>query len=231
MADWTTLDPSPIIEPGHLVSFVDKVGLCLWWTIPNVPLPSLAARMALDRPEDLWDTWFWKDDLHISRQLFTSRLVANRPTFISLRLLPYVIAAQGEPGEGHHGATGSQAANRVYQSLLRYRLLSISHLRRKTRLTEPQAQHEIDAALEALAASFRICKVGITGRSRGTYGYVWGLLEDWLPDQAAQASAMDEVEAARHIVDHLAGVGVTMRAGEWQRLLGWRKEVAAAAAT
>lgn len=229
MADWTEITPYPITEPDQLVTFLDQVGICLWWTMPGVPLPSLAARMELAHPDDLWGTWFWKDDLHIARKLFSCRLVANRPTFVSLAMLPYVIAAHGVPDDLRLGRDRGQAIVRVYDNLLRYRVLSISHLRRRTRMTGPQEQKEVDAALESLAASFHICKVGITGRTRGTYGYVWGLLEDWLPDALESAMVMEPGMAARHIVNHLARFGVRMPQGEWERLFGWSAEVAAEA--
>lgn len=227
MPNWTELQPYPISTEEDFVVFLDQVGLCLWRPEPNLPLPNLADRMDLAKPDDIWDTWFWKDDLHIAKRLFYGKLLAGRPTFVSPALLPYVVAARGDVDPHNLRDAGRLPSTtvQVYDALVSHRRLAVRELKSASGLSAPGDKAAFEAATESLSALFQIAKVGITGRTRGTYGYIWGLMEEWLPDTLSAAARLRPGAAARHIVEHLGALGVEMKPATWKRLFGWDDEV------
>jgi hypothetical protein len=68
-------------------------------------------------------------------------------------------------------------------------------LRRGTRLGERAKKLATERALVELQRRFLICKVDLTGRTRGNYSYVWDLAERFWPQ------AFDD---ARHTVPSAA---------------------------
>jgi len=223
---WTELAPNPIRTEGDFVAFLNQVGVCLWKPAGALVFPNMADQMDLARPEDLWDTWFWKDDLHIAHRLFYGKLLAGRPTFVSNDLLPAVIAAQGDVDPRTLAERGllSAEALRVYAALVRERRLSVRDLRRSAGLEGSEQKAAFETALERLSAWFQICKVGITGRTRGTYGYIWGLVEEWTPETLTAAAGLEPGDARRCVRDRLAAHGVAPTPAQWRRLFGWEPQ-------
>ncbi len=220
---WRSMADGPIATEDEFTAFLDRVGVCLWTPFGRVPLPNLADMMDLAKPDDIWGTWFWKDDLHIARRLFYGKLLAGRPAFVSMPLLPSLIAARGDvdPHTYHEQGRLSAEAVRVYEALVRCRDLATSDLRREAGLADKGDRSTFENAVTALGALFQICKTGITGRTRGTYSYRWGLLEDWLPDTLSVAARIRPHDAARRICAHLASIGATLSRADTRRLFGW----------
>jgi len=211
------------------VRFLNAVGICLWMPHPSLDFPNLAEKMELDNPDNIWGTWFWKDDLHEAKRLYYGKLLGGRPTFVAMDFLPYVIAALGDvdPYTLHEQGRLTADALRIYEVLLRRRELSTGELRREVGLTGPGTKPVFEKAVTSLCALFQVCKTRITGRTRGTYGYRWGLVEDWIPDVLAEAAKLEPEEAVRAIVRRLHGMGVRPRPVHWRRLLGWGDEAVA----
>lgn len=192
---WRQLGPCPVEDEEGFVEFLDAAGICLWRPLETLDFPNLAEKMDLAKPDDIWDTWFWKDDLHEAKRLYYGKLLGGRPTFVAMRFLPAVIAALGDvdPYTFHERGTLTAETLRVYEALVRHRQLTTGELRREAGLASPSSRPAFDRAVTSLCALFQICKTGITGRTRGTYGYRWGLVEDWIPEVLAQAARLRPV--------------------------------------
>ena len=79
-----------------------------------------------------------------------------------------------------------------------------------------------ERALVELQRRFLVCKVDLTGRTRGTYSYIWDLAERFWPE-AFEAAAQIEPEAARErIRGRLRIIGIEAGTLLEQRLLLWR---------
>jgi len=193
---------------------------------PSLDFPNLAEKMELDNPDDIWGTWFWKDDLHEAKRLYYGKLLGGRPTFVAMDFLPCVIAALGDvdPYTLHEQGRLTADALRIYEVLLRRRELSTGELRREVGLTGPGTKPVFEKAVTSLCALFQVCKTRITGRTRGTYGYRWGLVEDWVPEVLARAAALEPEEAARAVARRLRSMGVPLKPVHWRRLTGWGDE-------
>jgi hypothetical protein len=145
-------------------------------------------------------TWFWKDDLHIEKRLYYGQLWgAGTPVFISLSLLPTLIAAQGDcdPRELYD----KNRLTRVALSLYEY--IEQQGPSPKSKLPYPPKTSKTPPLVQ-LQQHFLITKVGLTGRGRGTYGYVWGTCQGFFPEAFERASALPVLEARRALAQHLA---------------------------
>ena len=73
--------------------------------------------------------------------------------------------------------------------------------------------------LAQLQQHFLITKVGLTGRSRGTYGYLYGLCQDFFPDAFLAASSIAVVEARAALTAHTGLPEATLKkALRWQEV-------------
>ncbi len=216
--DWRETWRDTVRDEADLVRFVEAVGCCAINALERFPaFPSVAA--AMGKHDALWHAWWWKDDLHVQRRVYYTRLFAGRPGFIALDLLPAFIAANGAAAdelilEGRLSAT----AREVYQLIEARGPISSRPLKQ---LLRPDARKAATSALWELERHFIITKTDITGRELATYSYVWDLTERWLPDAFAAADRLRRKAAMARIADHLAALGVPCDAALRARVLRW----------
>ncbi len=210
---------------------LNELGICAWMPIKGIDFPNLAEMMGFSGSDVMLSTWFWKDDLHRDKRLFYGKLLAGNPTFVSMDFLPTLIAARGDidPHTFHELGRLTDASIRIYETLCTRRELATRDLRREAGLAASRDQSSFESGLNALSALFQICKTDITGRTRGTYSYVWGLMEDWIPVVLQEAARLRPHDAARAVAARLSTLGVHPTEKQWKRLFGWDDETIAAA--
>jgi hypothetical protein len=216
-ADWR----GRVTDEESLVRFVDAVGCCAINALERYPqFPSVAVAMA--RPDALWHAWWWKDDLHIAKRLYYTRLFGGRPGFISLAWLPAFIAANGAAADELFllGQVPAEV-QRLYAVIDAHGPIAIRALKK---LLGPDERKAANAGLWELERRFLITKTALTGRERGTYGYVWDLLERWLPDAFPAADRLRRPAARTQIAEHLATLGVPVDDRLRTRVLRWGEE-------
>jgi hypothetical protein len=206
-----------VATPDACVEYVNRVGLCAWRRMDRYPnLPSLAEVTPWNEQEVILQTWFWKDDLHIERRLFYGMILGSGvPTFASLDFLPYLIAAQGDNDARTLYEQGRLAENalRVYEHVQRNGPTATNAL--------PWPRGSRHLYLAVLQQKFLFTKHGITGRTRGTYGYLWGLCEDYFPEAFEKAARIAVPDAREYIRAHLAAQGEEVTPKAAAKLFRW----------
>jgi len=219
--------PGPIVDPDSAVAFVDACGFCTAGPVPGLDLPNLADALNTT-PFSVWySAWGWKDDLHFDRRLYYARLVRSQPTFISVTYLADFIAALGgrgqeverNPEELYALGRLSREAFVLYQYLRDHPSQPSRELRARTGLRHSVAAAE--RALLELQRRFLICKVDLTGRTRGTYSYIWDLAERFWPDAFDEARATAPSVARGRIRERLESFGVAATPALEARLFLW----------
>ncbi len=217
---WHERHQHTVHSEEDVVRFVNAVGCCTVNALERYPdFPSVA--VAMGEAEALWHAWFWKDDLHIAKRLYYTRLFAGRPGFIALDWLPAFIAGSGAAADELFllGAVPAEA-----QAL--YRLVEergpLASRALKT-LLPPDARKAATGHLWELERRFLVTKTGLTGRERGTYGYIWDLADRWLPDAFPAADRLKRAPAREQITAHLEALGVTVNAKLRERVLKWEE--------
>lgn len=216
---WRERWAGKVRTPDDMVRFMDAVGCCTSKELPDYPdFPSQSAVIGeLDAATT--DPWFWKDDLHVEKRLYYTRVFGGRPGFISLTLLPALIATNGRAAdELLFNGLLSPEARQIYQTIESQGPIPSRELKR---LLTPDTERAANRVLHDLERQFIITKTGITGRTRGTYGYIWDLLERWAPDLLVAADRLGHMTATAMIREHLAAFNVPPDSPFYARVLGW----------
>ena len=211
------LSRSEVTTPEKGVAYINKTGICSWRRMAKLPeFPSLEAATPWEGHEVMLKTWFWKDDLHNERQLFYGKLLeAETPSFVSLALLPVLIAAQGDndPRTLYEQGRLSQMAFEIYEHIERKGPTPSSRL--------PWRSGSRQMHLVQLERRFILTKHALTGRNRGTYGYVWGKCEEAFPEAFPKAAKIGVSDARERIHAHLNAQGVILTHAETAKLFRW----------
>ncbi|GHO58081.1 hypothetical protein [Ktedonobacter robiniae] len=226
---WRSFIPGQITGPEEAITFVEGCGFCTWGPLPRLPFPNLAEAMGETATSVLDRTWFWKDDLHFSRQLYYGKIIQGQPSFIAPEYLPDFIAALAGRGQEQERDVNrlyfagrlSGEAKMIYEYLDEYGAQPSRELRRGARLGEKSMKLATERALVELQRRFLICKVDLTGRTRGTYSYVWDLAERFCPEAFTDARQTSPTAARSNIRGQLREFGIEPTSQLENRLFLW----------
>lgn len=213
--DWA----EKVHTPEDLVRFVDAVGCCTTKELPGYPdFPNQDEVMGKINP-DVPDPWFWKDDLHTEKRIYYTRVFGGQPGFISYTLLSVLIATNGAVADEllYSGAL-SPEAQEIYHAIDAHGPISTKDLKR---LLSPDAKRSASRVLIELDRKFLITKTDIAGRTRGTYSYIWDLVERWVPELLVAADRLGRKQAVELLSEHLAAFGVSPESKFYSKVLGW----------
>lgn len=208
--------------PEDLVRFVDTMGCCTWKPLRAYPdFPNQSDVMG-EVPAGRSDPWFWKDDLHIEKRLHYTRVFGGQPGYISNALLPMFVATNGAVfDELLFNGLVTPEVQQIYKLIEASGPIPIREMKR---LLTPDAKHSASRILIDLDRMFLITKTGITGRTRGTYGYIWDLVERWIPDVLVTADRLGPKQGAVILRKHLSAFGLPPDSPFYTKVLGWPPE-------
>jgi hypothetical protein len=205
--------------PEDMVRFVDFVGCCTSRPLTKYPdFPSQSDVIGNVDP-NAPDPWFWKDDLHIEKRIYYTRVFGGQPGFISYAMLPAFMATNGAVfDELLFNGVLTPEHKLIYSVIEASGPIPIKDL--KSQLT-PGAKAAADRVLHDFDRQFIITKTGLSGRTMGTYGYIWDLVERWVPDMLTAADRLGRTKAEAMIRSHLAQYDVSPDSAFYSKILGW----------
>lgn len=226
---WHSWITEPIEGPDAGIAFVERCGFCTWGPLPRLPFPNLAEAMGETSTSVLDKTWFWKDDLHFARQLYYGKIIQGQPSFIAPDYLPdFISALAGRGLEMERDVNQLYLAGRlageardIYEFLLDHPAQPSRELRRGTKLGDKSRKAATERALVELQRRFLVCKVDLTGRTRGTYSYVWDLAERFWPEAFVDARNTSPIAARGKIRAQLREAGITANPQLEKQLFLW----------
>jgi hypothetical protein len=186
--------------------FIDAVGFCLLFaTTQRIELPSLfeAVKGRRDAHIDEWDhdsdlVWGWKNDLPATRRAYYGKAMTGKPIFISLTMLPNVIAliAPDNLTVEYQRGRISQASKRVYDTLSAIGPTPTVALREATGLDNARYHRALDELQRALV----ILPVGATLERGAWHSQIFDLVSRWFPRPFERAQKIDADAACRAVV-------------------------------
>ena len=216
---WREQWSGKVRTPDDMVRFVDAVGCCTSKELPDYPDFPSQSEVIGEIDAETTDPWFWKDDLHIEKRLYYTRVFGGQPGFVSMSLLPAFISTNGGVAdELLFNGMLSPEARQVYDTIEAQGPISSINLKL---LLTPDAKRAANRVLHELDHQLIITKTGITGRTRGTYSYILDLLERWAPDMLVAADRLGRATAMAMIREHLAAFGVPPDSPFYAKVLGW----------
>ena len=228
-----------VTTPADAARFLDAVGYCLLFPIKNLPLPSLY--YAVSRKDDPdWDQyarkiWEWKDELPRKRRAFYGKYFKGRGSFISLEMLPRLLAmhdtaAEPDDYESFYAAGRIRAdARAVWEALAKHGPLATLELRHACKMEATTGNVGFKRAMLDLQ---RLLLVVHFGAEQETAAWASGRFE--LTCRAFPR----ETAAARRISKEAARAAIAAKYLEWHpgatpallaRLFAWSKDEALAA--
>jgi len=227
---WQALIPRPITEAEDAFTFVTALGFCTWGPIPGLAFPNLAEAMGETVSSVLAPTWSWKDDLHFAQQLYYGKIIGGQPSFIAPDYLPDFVAAlagQGleeerDPLHLYLDGRLSREAKALYDYLLDHPAQPTRALRRSTSLGNKRMKTATERAFTELQRRFLICKVDLTGRTRGTYSCIWDIAERFWPQVFENVGQTLQHAARQRIRGQLQLFGLEPITELEQKLFLWR---------
>lgn len=220
------------------VDYINERGLLAFWPVKEIPMPSLWASAAGDRPvPDEHDdpghvTWGWKDELLGKRKCFYARILCKRTFFASLEVFPYLYALShnfGSYEEDHlilyEEGKLTNGARSIYEAILNNGPLDTLDLHRITHMTGKAGNAEFNKALDELQMDFKVLPVGIAAVGRWHYAMVFDIVARHFPEVVAQAGAISEPQARSFLIkNYLRSVGAA-RHSHLAKLFRWEKPV------
>lgn len=164
------------------IEFINEVGFCFLFP-QKYELPSLwgamcdysASSCGWDDPIAIliWGdgktTLGWRDTLPKSRQVFFGKVIAQKPSFISLEYLPYFYACYGvfDYMKEYQAGKMSHLAKNIYELLFEEGPIPTKIVRTKVGMSGKENTYKFDRAMVELQTNLLIAKVDVVP---GSYG-------------------------------------------------------------
>lgn len=178
--------------------YIDRFGFC-WLFAPRdrkLELPALfeAVKGKRDVHIDDWDAdsdrvWTWKNDLPAAKRAYYGKAFAGKPVFVSLAVLPYVIAALGEEDVARAYGNGalSYDAKRIYDALDALGAQPTQTLKRNAGFVGKDGNTRYHRALDELQTRLVVASMGATNEGAAWPSQIFDLVARWFEAQAREA--------------------------------------------
>lgn len=251
---WRTRRDLRVTTEKEALDFIDDVGFCFAFassgiiagtrqflaettedTFGNNLLPSLweavcgvPGGIPATHPHHdpyIGSVWGYKDVLPLKRKVFYGKVLRHKPTFISLRMLPYFHALFGTPNpdkdylEDYQRGALSQEAKDIFECLLRSGSLPNTLLRGELGMLDKARKYRFERAMTELQSTLRIAKVDVSDD-----GTIWDLFSRWMPEVTKASSRIKRKEAMKNIVLTYISNLIITTPKMMNRLFGWDVE-------
>ena len=216
------------------LDFINQRDIIAFWPISSIPVPSLWAATAGDRPvpNDHDDpghvTWAWKDNLLCQDHCYYGRILCHRNFFISLDKLKYLYALSNNYGnysQDHQNLYEegriSRIAYLIYDAILHQGPLDTLGIKRTLNLGGKSGEQVFNQAIGFLQNDFKIMPVGISHAGGWRYAFIYDIVARRFPWLAESAGKLKTNEAMKVLIlTYLKSVGAAT-AGNIKSLFRW----------
>ena len=188
-----------INETGFCAAFTPGLGVpCLREAIEGRREPKLPEHIQHDRAIIM--TWNLKDTLPARKAVYYGKVIAGRPSFIALELLPAFLRLRVAPGgyrKLYERGALSHCAKLVMDTLVRRGAAETKALKLSSGYAQPNKRADFDRAMKELQGKFLALKVE---ERYDPFTYVWGTVENRWGEAMREARSLSPGEAVYRIV-------------------------------
>jgi len=188
-----------INDTGFCAAFTAGLGVpCLREAIEGRREPELPEHIQHDRA--IMMTWNLKDTLPLRKAVYYGKVIAGRPGFIALTLLPAFLRLRVAPGgyrKLYQRGSLSHCAKLVMDSLARRGPAETRALKLASGYAQPRMRAEFDRAMKELQEKFLALKVE---ERYDPFTYVWDTVDHRWAEAMRAARALSPQQAAYLIV-------------------------------
>lgn len=220
-----------IREMDDAVAFINDVGFALLFASTQaIELPSLyeAVKGRRDAHIEDWDAdsdrvWVWKNDLTATKRAYYGKALASgKPVFISLKLLPYILATLSTDHirQAYERGEISYDAKRLHDTLDAMGPTPTMALRNAVGMETKRYQR----ALDELQRRLVILPVGAVNEHGAWLSQIFELTHRWFPHETERAHHIDLDHARRIILVKYLTTVLACKASMLMRVFGWRHD-------
>lgn len=188
-----------INETGFCAAFTPGLGVpCLREAIEGRREPELPEHIQHDRAIIM--TWNLKDSLPARKAVYYGKVIAGRPSFIALELLPVFLRLRVAPGgyrKLYERGALSHCAKLVMDVLTRRGAAETKALKLSSGYAQPKQRAAFDRAMKELQEKFLALKVE---ERYDPFTYVWDTVDNRWHEAMREARSLSPTEATHRIV-------------------------------
>ena len=219
----------------QLVKLVDALGFAFAFTLRagDAPIPACFDHLSTNDTDRKWSwMWGWKDELPERKKLYYGVLLARKPTFVSMKLLPTFYATFGRAGEADdHEADVragrlSDVARRIIEFLAQNGETQTKRMRAELGITSKDGRAAYAKAIDDVQRLMYVARVRAVGEFREDYNYTYDLFVRRYPETVKSAERLTSADATVALLARTCELAGSVTEKQLVRLFDWDEAVA-----
>jgi DNA-binding Lrp family transcriptional regulator len=220
---------------GDLVKLVDALGFAFAFTLRSgdAAIPACFDHLSTTDTDRKWGwMWGWKDELPEAKKLYYGVLLARKPTFVSMKLLPTFYATFGRAGEADdHDADVragrlSDIARRIIEYLAQNGETQTKRMRAELGITSKEGRATYAKAIDDVQRLMYVARVRAVGEFREDYNYTYDLFVRRYPETVKAAERLTSADATASLLTRTLELAGSVTEKQLIRLFDWDEAVA-----
>jgi winged helix DNA-binding protein len=214
----------------QLVKLIDALGFAFAFTLRtgDAPIPACFDHLSTNDTDRKWGwMWGWKDELPEEKRLYYGVLLARKPTFVSLKLLPTFYATFGRAGEpGDHmddvrAGRLSDVARRIIEFLAANGETQTKRMRAELGITSKEGRAAYAKAIDEVQRLMYVARVRAVGEFREDYNYTYDLFVHRYPETVRAAERISSADATLALLSRTLELAGAVTEKQLARLFEW----------
>ena len=213
----------------QLVKMVDALGMCFAFTpAAGLPIPACFDNLSTNDEARKWGwMWGWKDELAEEKRLYYGPVLARKPTFVSMRLLPVMYATFGRAGEPDdhledvRAGRISDIGRRVIEFVTQRGESQSRRMRAELGITSKEGRGQYDKALDEVQRLMYVARVKAVGEGREEYNYTYDLFVRRYPEVLKAAEPVASADARATVLARAVELAGGLTEKQAAKLFDW----------
>jgi winged helix DNA-binding protein len=221
-----------------LLELVDDFGFAFAFTLRSgdAEIPACFDHLSTSDTDRKWGwMWGWKDELPEEKRLYYGALLARKPTFVSLAMLPRFYATFGRAGEPDdhmddvRAGRLSDVARRIVEYLAQNGETQTKRMRADLGITSKEGRTQYAKAIDDVQRLMYVARVRAVGEGREDYNYTYDVFLRRYPEIVKAAERISSADATAALLDRAIALSGAMTEKQLVRLFEWDEPVVARA--
>ncbi len=219
---------------AQLVKMVDAVGMCFAFTAADgLAIPACFDHLSTSDTDRKWGwMWGWKDELAEEKRVYYGPILARKPTFVSMRLLPVLYATFGRAGEpdDHLEDVRAGRISDIGRRIIEYLRAQppggsqTRRMRAELGITSKEGRTQYDRALDEVQRLMYVARVKAVGEGREEYNYTYDLFVRRYPEAVRAAGPIASADARGRVLGRALELAGALTERQASKLLDWGEE-------
>ncbi len=220
---------------AQLVELVNELGFAFAFTLRtgDAPIPACFDHLSTNDEGRKWGwMWGWKDELAEEKKIYYGMLLARKPTFVSLKMLPAFYATFGRAGEADDHVDDvragrlSDVARRIIDFLAQNGETQTKRMRAELGITSKEGRATYGKAIDEVQRLMYVARVRAVGEGREDYNYTYDLFVRRYPEIVKAAERIPSADATTTLLERTLALTGAVTEKQLLRLFEWDEDVA-----